>query len=47
MQCSIKNCKKKAEYYIDKNNKKIYLCKKHCREKLIKEGYTYIPKLAN
>lgn len=43
MKCS--KCSKKAEYYINKDNKKIYLCKEHSREKLVKEGYDYIPKI--
>jgi len=38
-------CRKKAEYYITEKEKKIYLCKEHAREKLIKEGYDYIPKI--
>lgn len=43
MKCS--KCSKKAEYYITEKEKKIYLCKEHAREKLIKEGYDYIPKI--
>jgi len=43
MKCS--KCSKKAEYVITEKEKKIYLCKEHAREKLIKEKYDYIPKL--
>jgi len=43
MKCS--KCSKKAEYVINKKDKKIYLCKEHAREKLIKEDYDYIPKI--
>ena len=45
MKCS--KCSKKAEYYIRDKEKMIYLCKEHSREKLIKEGYGYIPKIEN
>ena len=43
MKCS--KCSKKAEYVINEKGKDIYLCKEHSREKLIKEGYNYIPKI--
>jgi hypothetical protein len=43
MKCS--KCSKKAEYYVIENNKKVYLCKEHSREKLIKGIYSYIPKI--
>ncbi len=43
MKCS--KCSKKVEYVVTEKEKNIYLCKEHAREKLIKEGYSYIPKL--
>lgn len=43
MKCS--KCSKKAEYHITEKEKKIYLCKEHARETLIKEKYNYIPKI--
>ena len=45
MKCS--KCSKKAEYYITEEEKKIYLCKEHAREALIKDKYDYIPKLGD
>jgi len=43
MKCT--KCSKKAVYVITEKDKPIYLCKEHAREKLVKEGYIYIPKI--
>ncbi len=40
-----KHCKKKAEFYIQENNKNIYLCEDHSIE-LLKEGkHSFIPRI--
>jgi len=43
MKCS--KCSKKAEYYVIEKEKKIYLCKEHSREKLIKDKLNFIEKI--
>jgi len=43
MKCS--KCSKKAEYVVTEKDKKIYLCKEHSREKLIKDKLNFIERI--
>lgn len=42
-----KYCSNKAEFYIQENNKTIYLCENHSMKILLKEKRNLIPRIKN